>query len=93
LLLFHSLCRKKKKAGGWTQKIETRQEGDGDRKERNKAETKRGIEKKEILAQNFQKVGMLFILTGPRGEKDIFTDTLKVFHMKALCMRGNKNRF
>jgi len=36
-----------------------------EKKKKNKAETKRGIEKREFLTQNFQKVGMLFILTGP----------------------------
>jgi len=34
-------------------------------RKKNKADTKRGIEKRELLVQNLQKVGMLFILTGP----------------------------
>jgi len=47
---FQSFWRKK--AGEWTKKAENRQEG-GDRKKRNKAETKGGIEKREFQAQNF----------------------------------------
>jgi len=33
---------------------------------RNEAERRRRIEKREFLAQNFQMVGVLFILTGPQ---------------------------
>jgi len=42
-----------------------RQEG-SDREKRNKVKTKRVIEKKAFLAQNFQEVEMLFILAGSR---------------------------
>ena len=36
-----------------------------DRKKRKKTETKRETEKRKLLAQNFQKVGILFILKEP----------------------------
>ena len=53
-----------KKAGEWHEKTDIKQER-YDRKERNKTETKRGIEKRKLLAQNFQKMGILFILKEP----------------------------
>jgi len=48
---------------------------EGDRDDWRKAETKGGVEKREFLAQNFQKVGMLFILTSrhPHGEMRFIT--------------------
>jgi len=48
----------------WTKKAENRQESD--REKTNKAEIKRGIEKRKFRAQNFQKVRMLLIMTVPR---------------------------
>jgi len=72
-----------RKAGEWTKKAENRQEG-VDKKKRNKADTKWGIETREFLAQNFQKVGMLFILTGSRhshGEYFLFCFRLFSLHL------------
>ena len=53
----------------WTRKAE---KSEKTVEERKKAETKRVTEKRKFLAQNFQKVGILFILkeppASPRGE-------------------------